>query len=253
MQPNISQERNFSVNLTVHKHTTAFRWQTTNQSECWPLTLLAEPLRIGLSRSLSAFSSFIREYLDTLIKADQCAQYADDIGIAANTVTQLCINIRAVFECIRNAGLKLSMSKCHFGVTKVDFLGRTITPEGVSPQLDKVKDFLAKLNFPKSKKGLQMYIGFLNYYRNYIPRLSERLTLFFKLLKETSKFYISTELTSKFEQLNNLLLQSCQMALKQPLKDKQLIVMSEASFTAAGYAIVIEDDTLQSKRKTYAP
>ena len=68
-------------------------------------------LEQGLSRSLSAFSSFIREYLDTLIKADQCAQYVDDIGIEANTVTQLCMNIRAVFECIRNAGLKLSMSK----------------------------------------------------------------------------------------------------------------------------------------------
>ena len=49
---------------------------------------------------------------------------------------------------------------------------------------------------------------------------------------------------------------SCRLALKQPLKDKQLIVMSDASFTAAGYAIMIEDDPireLQSKRKTYAP
>ena len=210
----------------------------------------------GVSRSLSAFSSFIREYLDTLIKADLCAQNVDDIGIAANKVSQLFLNIRAVFECIRNAGLKLSMSKCHFGVKQVDFLGRTITPEGVYPQVDKVKDFLAKLKFPKSKKGLQRYIGFLNYYKNYIPRLSERLTPFFKLLKETNQFYISTELTSNFEQLNNLLLQSCQMAFKQPLKDKQLIVMSDASFTAAGYAIMIEDDPqqkLQSKRKTYAP
>ena len=39
----------------------------------------------GLSRSLSAFSSLIREYLDPVIKADQCAQYVDDIGIDANT------------------------------------------------------------------------------------------------------------------------------------------------------------------------
>ena len=39
----------------------------------------------GLSRSLTTFSSFIREYLDPVIKADQCAQYVDEIGIAANT------------------------------------------------------------------------------------------------------------------------------------------------------------------------
>ena len=39
----------------------------------------------GLSRSLSAFSSSIRENPDPVIKADQCAQYIDDVGIAAKT------------------------------------------------------------------------------------------------------------------------------------------------------------------------
>ena len=35
----------------------------------------------GLSRSVSAFSSFMREYLDPVVKADQCAQYVDDIEV----------------------------------------------------------------------------------------------------------------------------------------------------------------------------
>ena len=39
----------------------------------------------GLSRALSAFSSFMREYLDPVIEADQCAQYIDDFGNAAKT------------------------------------------------------------------------------------------------------------------------------------------------------------------------
>ena len=38
-----------------------------------------ERLAQGLSRAFSAFSSFMREYLDKVIKADQCAQYVDDI------------------------------------------------------------------------------------------------------------------------------------------------------------------------------
>ena len=88
----------------------------------------------GLSRALSAFSSFLREYLDKVIKADQCAQYVDDIGIAANDADHLIKNLKATFECIRHAGLKLTMHKCHFGATEIDFLGRTITPEGVKPQ-----------------------------------------------------------------------------------------------------------------------
>ena len=83
----------------------------------------------GLSRALSAFSSFMREYLDSVIKADQCAQNVDDIGIAANTTEKLIKNIRAVFKCIRETGLKLTFKKCHLGVTQIEFLGRTITHE----------------------------------------------------------------------------------------------------------------------------
>ena len=89
-----------------------------------------------------------------------------------------------------------------------------------------------------------------------MPRFSEWLSPFFKLLKETSKFYVPTNLVEDFINLNKVLENSCQLALKQPLKNKQFIVMSDASFTAAGCAIMIEDDPnqkLQSKRNTYAP
>ena len=51
----------------------------------------------GLSRSVSAFSSFMRECLDPVVEADQCAQYVDDIGIAASNATDRTRNNRAVF------------------------------------------------------------------------------------------------------------------------------------------------------------
>ena len=102
----------------------------------------------GLSRYLSAFASFMREYWDPVVKADQCAQYVDDIGIAGNKATELTRNIRAVFKCIRNAGLKLTIEKCHFGVRQVEFLGKTISSVGVLPQSHKNQNFLNKLRFP---------------------------------------------------------------------------------------------------------
>ena len=106
----------------------------------------------ALSRSVSAFSSFMREYLDPFVKTDQCAHYVDRIGIAANNATDLTRKIRAVFQCIHNAGLKLTIEKCHFGVRQVEFLGRTISSEGVSPQTHKIQNFLNKLRSPKSKR-----------------------------------------------------------------------------------------------------
>ena len=180
-------------------------------------TFAYERLAQGLSRSVSAFSSFMREYLDPVVKADQCAQYVDDIGIAANNAAALTQNIRAAVQCIRNAGLKLTIEKCHFGVRQLEFLGRTISSEGVSPQAHKIQNFLKKLRFPKSKKALQRYLGFVNFYRNYIPRMAEKLDPFYKLLKAEVPINITSELKETFDSVNKALTDACQLALKQPI------------------------------------
>ena len=180
-------------------------------------TFAYKRLAQGLSRSLSAFSSFMREFLDPVVKADQCAQYVDDIGIAAINATDLTRNIRVVFQCIRNAGLKLTNEKCHFGVRQVEFLGRTISSEGVSPQAHKIQNFLNKLRFPKSKKALQRYLRFVNYYRNYIPRMAEKLNPFYKLLKAEVPINITSELKETFDSVKKALSDTCQLALKQPI------------------------------------
>ena len=220
-------------------------------------TFAYKRLAQGLSRSVSAFSSFMREYLDPVVKADQCAQYLDDIEIAANNATDLARKIRVVvFKCIRQAGLKLTIEKCHFGVRQVEFLGRTISPEGISPQARKIQKFLDKLRFPKSKKALQRYLGFLNYYRNYIPRMAEQLNPFYKLLRTEVPINITSELKETFDSVIKALSDACQLALKQPIPGKQLVLMTDASWRSAGYALMIEDNPdqkIHSKRKTYAP
>ena len=162
-------------------------------------TFAYKRLAQGLSRSESASSSFMREYLDPVVKADQCAQYVDDIGIAANNATDLSRNIRAVFRCFRQAGFKLKIDKCHFGVRQVEFLGRTILPKEISPQARKIQNFLDTLRLPKSKKALQRYLGFVNYYRNYIPRMTEKYNPFYKLLETEVPIEISSELKETFD------------------------------------------------------
>ena len=98
----------------------------------------------GLSLSLSAFSSFFREYLDPVIKANHCTQYGQYavFGITAITPQQMIKNLRAVFRCLRKAGPKLSIAECHFEVQEVYFHGRTITNQGVAPQKQKINKFL---------------------------------------------------------------------------------------------------------------
>ena len=219
-------------------------------------TFAYKRLAKGLIRSVSAFSSFMREYLNPVVKADQCAQYVDDIRIATNIATDFTRNIRAVFKCIRPAGLKLKIEKGHFEVRQVEFLGRTISPEGISPHARKIQNFLDKLRFPKSKKALQHYLCFVNYYRNNIPRMAEKPNPFYKLLKTEVPINITSDLKETFDSVNKAISDACELALKQPIPGKQLVLMTDASFRSAAYALMIEDNPdqkIQSKRKTYVP
>ena len=84
-------------------------------------------------------------------------------------------------------GLKLTMYKCHFEAIELEFLERTITPEDTEPQRERITTFLEKTKFPKSETALHRYLGLLNYYRNYIPRVSEKIRSTFSVPKMTRR------------------------------------------------------------------
>ena len=65
------------------------------------------------------------------------------------------------------------------------------------------------------------------------------------MLKCDEKVLVSKELVEQFEDINRALDRCCELALKQPLPNKQLALMTDASFTATGYAILIEDEPSQ--------
>ena len=67
---------------------------------------------------------------------------------------------------------------------------------------------------------------------------------------------IRSELKATFDSVNKALVDACELALKQPIPGRQLVLLTDASFRSAGYALMIEDNPnqkIQSKRKTYAP
>ena len=84
----------------------------------------------------------------------------------------------------------------------------------------------------------------------------EKLNPFYKLLKAEVPINFTSELKQTFDSVNKALSDACQLARKQPIPRKQLVLMTDAIFRSAGYALMIEDNPdqkIQSKRKTYAP
>ena len=86
--------------------------------------------------------------------------------------------------------------------------------------------------------------------------MAENPNPFYKLFKAEVPINITSELKETFHSVNKALSDACKLALKQPIPGKQLVLMTDASFRSAGYALMIEDNPdqkIQSKRKTYAP
>ena len=114
-----------------------------------------------------------------------------------------------------------------------------------NPTETKITKILESVEFPLFKKTLQSDIGFLSFNRNYIPRLAEQLNPFYQLFKATENqdnINITPELMNELSESNDVLEKCCHLALREPLPDKPLFLMADATFQAASYAVLTEDD-----------
>ena len=175
----------------------------------------------GLSRALSAFSCFMREYFDS-VKTSRTKTDNQKMSLWSNTG-------------------RVPRKNHHARRSK--------------PARQKVKK-IPQSPFPEIKKASPKNIGLVNYYRNYIPRLSGKLIGMCELLKADSKIRLSEELVDNFKEINASLAEACGLALRQLVAGKQYVLMTDASFRASDYALMIEENDerkLLSKRKTFAP
>ena len=88
------------------------------------------------------------------------------------------------------------------------FLGNIVTPEGMSPKEAKITVFLSKIKMPRIIKQVKGLIGFVQFFRNYMPSLGEKLILFYRLLKKQIDFVITDEHYEKLETLKSDLIQA---------------------------------------------
>ena len=59
--------------------------------------------------------------------------YTDDIVIATETAEDHMVRLREVFECLREAGFKMSVAKCYFMKSEIKYLGQVVSAEGAKP------------------------------------------------------------------------------------------------------------------------
>ena len=180
---------------------------------------------MGLRSSSSALNRALQIALSGLDGID-AHLYVDDILIATRTYSEHLEKLDRVFTRLEETQFVLNPSKCQFMKTQLTYLGFVIDKHGVRPDMSKlqaVQDFPT----PTSVKDVRSFIGFSNFYRRHIPRLSELTAPLVRLTRKDVEFKWSQECEDAFRSIKDSLLQY--PVLRYPDFSKDFYLSTDAS------------------------
>ena len=155
--------------------------------------------------------------------------YVDDILIATSTIEQHIERVDEVFTCLRAAGLKLKAAKCKLLETQVKFLGRVVSAEGVQPDIADIEK-IRSWEVPDTKTKLESFIGFANYYREFIKNFADIVAPLNKYKGKNQEFGWDDEAQKAFEILKTALTTAPILAL--PNETGRFVLDTDASRVA---------------------
>ena len=184
----------------------------------------------GLKNISSAFNGSLCRILEDLITLGFVHVYADDvILIAKHKQTHLAL-IAEIARRFNKHGLKISLTKSNFGIDKFTYLGFTFDQSGISLSQDRI-DSLTNFPTPKDIKGVQRFLGALNYIQRFIPQYSFNLFPITLLLSE-KEFFWNSEQEEAFKKIKWQLNQK--LLLHYVPARTQLHLFVDASLVAGG-------------------
>ena len=155
--------------------------------------------------------------------------YIDDIVIATETIEDHIMRIKEVFECLREAGFKMRAEKCDFMRTETKYLGRIVSADGIKPDpeaVTKIREWLP----PRNKEELQSFLGFANYYRDFVPFHAAKVQLMQELLKKNQHFSWDRRHQEAFDSVKRAL--SDATTLAAPNEQGRFVLDTDASKVA---------------------
>ena len=98
--------------------------------------------------------------------------YLDDILVFSPDMESHLEHLILLFERLRAADLKLREVKCNFLKRHIQYLGHSISGEGITSLPEKL-DSIQKMLPPKTPKEVKLFLGLIGYYRKFVPRFSD--------------------------------------------------------------------------------
>ncbi|VUZ49358.1 unnamed protein product [Hymenolepis diminuta] len=143
-----------------------------------------ETMPFGLMNAPASFQRLMHQVLLDLIPT-QCQVYLDDVIIFSRSVTEHIARLEALFNRLRQAGLRLNPKKCKFMQTTVAYLGHIISKDGVHTDPEKTAK-IHKWPTLRNAEEVRLFLGLAGYYR----RLTSAPILAFPDLSDDKGIFI---------------------------------------------------------------
>lgn len=191
----------------------------------------------GLKNAPATFQRCMNDVLRPLLNKI-CMVYLDDIIVFSASLEEHLQSLRAVFQALSNANLKLQLDKCEFLKHDTYFLGHMVSPEGIRPNPEKLRA-IENYPLPTKPKEIKSFLGLTGFYRKFIPHFAQIAKPLTTCLKKDKKVDSKNpEYIEAFKRLKLLI--SNDPILRSPDFKKKFVLTTDASNVALG-AVLSQD------------
>ena len=184
------------------------QWLTAFNSRYGQFEYLVMPF--GLCHAPGTFQGYINESLQKYLDVF-CTAYLDDVLIYTSKDENHASHVLQVLRRLHKRGLQVNIDKCKFNTTRVKYLGMIVTTSELEIDTKKV-EAIQKREAPLSVKDVQAFLGFANFYRQFIPDFLKKVKPLNELTKGTQ--YTTKKGTKKVRYNAFVWSKGCQQAFK---------------------------------------
>jgi hypothetical protein len=215
----------------------AYNWIRIKHGDEWKTAFITHEglyeylvMPFGLTNAPATWQSYINDVLRKFL-GKIVVVYLDDILIYSRTYEEHKIHVQEVLQTLLESQLRLAPHKCEFNKQRVEYLGYTLSQEGIEMSQDKVKSVL-EWKPPNTVKEVQSFLGFCNFYRQFIQGYAQITTPLTALTRKEQAWVWKEEQKKAFQDLKQRFTEQPILLIFNPNED--VVIETDASDFALG-------------------
>ena len=191
----------------------------------------------GLRNAPATFQTLIMKVLDPC--REFANPYMDDVVIYSSDWEIHVRHVRHVLDCLRRVGLTANPRKCHWGGSRMGFLGHTIGEGKMTIPEDRVRA-IGEYRRPITKKGMRSFVGAVGFYWKYVEMLAKETAVLCPATSKSAPNRIqwTEEMVSAFNSIRHAIAHACSLTI--PLVSDKISIVTDASGKGIGGVLQVE-------------